>query len=67
MEPRSPALQADSLLTELQGKIPIYVYVCIYIHVHIHIISFWSHHMAFGIVWEGQGLNPDPGRESVES
>ena len=33
-EPRSPALQADSLPTEPQGK-PIYIYIYIYTHTHV--------------------------------
>ena len=32
LEPRSPALQADSLPTELQGK-PIYMYICVCVYV----------------------------------
>ena len=43
-EPGSPALQADSLPTELQGKAymgrPIYIYV--YIHTYIYINSVQS-------------------------
>ena len=37
IEPRSPALQEDSLPTELQGK-HVCIYIYIYIHTHIYIM-----------------------------
>ena len=41
IEPRSPALQADSLPTEPPGKpIYIYIYTHIYIYIHIYIHTY---------------------------
>ena len=40
IEPRSPALQADSLPIELQGKPYIYMYMYINIHIYIYIYIY---------------------------
>ena len=38
LEPRSPALEADALLSEPQGKC-IYIYICIHTHTHTHLTA----------------------------
>ena len=36
IEPRSPTLQSDALLSEPSGKFHIYVYMCVCIHIVLH-------------------------------
>ena len=44
IEPRSPALQEDSLQAEPQGKpnIFIYMFVCVYMCVCVYIYKIWN-------------------------
>ena len=45
IEPRSPTLQADTLLSEPSGKFHIYVYMCVYTYIHIYIIRTYIQNM----------------------